>query len=447
MNVVIIGAGPAGEAAAKSLRRLSQRATAGSATPEPIRITVVEKENAGGLCLNKGCVPSKTLLEHVHGLSQHGLSIDWAKIQQAKESVVTGIRSQLETSFRTLKIELVRGAAKFVDSSTIEVTSASGASRLSFDKAIIAAGTEAFFPPPLDRFRADLLDSDRMLEIRTTPKSVVVIGGGAIGCEFACLLQAAGAQVTIIELTGGLLPGEDEAIVAALTRSYEARGIGVRASTKVEDLQKNADGWRVRLSDGTTLSAEKVLVCVGRVPALAGLDLEKAGIKTERRSLILDESLRTTNPHVYAAGDVGTTKLAHAAAAQAEVAAANALGDRLTYDGRFVPRCLYSWPEVASIGRWKYELEKAGEPVKTSRAFFKGAAKALAAGEADGFVQIVSDPTNGRLLGAQIIGPHATELIHIFAVALKKEMTTAELADTMFAHPTLSEVCRDAARK
>jgi dihydrolipoamide dehydrogenase len=187
---------------------------------------------------------------------------------------------------------------------------------------------------------------------------------------------------------------------------------------------------------------------VGRVPALDGFGLEKAGIKFEKRQLTVNDRLQTTNPNVYAAGDVTLqTRLAHAASVQGEVAAKNALGGSEIFDGSLVPRCLYSWPEVASVGRWKYELEAENKPVKTSRAFFKGSAKALAAGEADGFVQIVSDPGSGRLLGAQIIGPHATELIHVFSVALKAKMSIADFNSVIFAHPTLSETLKDAARK
>lgn len=441
MNLIIIGAGPAGEAAAKTARRLS------STHPEPVNITLIEKEEAGGLCLNKGCIPSKTLLEEVRKRSAAGLPVNWADIQPFKTHVVTTIRSQLEASLKALKIDLVRGTARFNWPSSIEVTSSNGTKTIPFDKAIIATGTSSFYPPPLDQFRAAFWDSDRILNVERTPKSLVVIGGGAVGCEFACLMNAAGAKVTIVELKETLLPGEDAAVAGALQRSFEERGIAVKTDSRVVAVEKNGHDWRLALSQGDIIEAEQALVCVGRSAQFAELNLDAGSIRVERNALALNERLQTTNPNVFAAGDAASTRLAHAAAEQGAIAAANALGDHQTYDDRFVPRCLYSWPEVASVGQWKYQLEDAGKPVKTGRAFFKGAAKALAAKETEGFVQIVSDPGGGKILGAQIIGPHATELIHVFSVALKANMTLGDLAGVMFAHPTLGEVIRDAARK
>lgn len=437
MNIVIIGAGPAGEAAAKTARRLNANAT----------IFLIEKEQPGGLCLNRGCIPSKTLLEHVHKRASDGKPIDWAQLQSFKSSVVGGIRTQLKSSLKTLKIQLIKGTARFTSPTTVDVASQTGNQSISFDKAIIATGTDAFFPPPLDGYKNEFLDSDKILETTQTPASLIVVGGGAVGCEFACLMNAAGSLVTIVELKEGLLPGEDPAVSAALARSFETRGIHVKTGAKVARVEKQPSRWSLTLSNDETITAEQVLVCVGRAPKYDSLDLDKAGIKAEKAGLVLDSHLKTTNANVYAAGDAATTRLAHAAASQGEVAAANALGGTATYDDRFVPRCLYSWPEVASVGAWKYQLEEKNQPVKASRAFFKGSAKALAANDADGFVQIVSDADSGKIAGAQIIGPHATELIHIFSVALKKEMTVKELSEVMFAHPTLSEVIKDAVRK
>lgn len=441
MNLLIIGAGPAGEAAAKAARKLS------AASAQPVEITLIEKEEAGGLCLNKGCIPSKTLLEEVHKRSQSGQPIDWSAIQPFKTEIVSGIRGQLEASLKSQKINLIRGTARFNWPSSVEVESTDGKKTIHFDKAIIATGTQPFFPPPLDQFRTLFWNSDRALEIKETPKSVIVVGGGAIGCEFACLLNAAGAKVTILELKDNLLPGEDEAVAAALQKSFEARGIDVLTGGKVVAAERGPDGWRLAMSQGKILDAQEVLVCVGRLPMYGELNLDAAGVRIENNRLVLDDRLQTTNPNIFAAGDAATTRLAHAASAQGDVAAANALGGDERYDDRLTPRCLYSWPEVASVGRWKYELENANQPVKTSRAFFKGSAKAQAAKEAEGFVQIVHDPSSGKIMGAQIIGPHATELIHIFSVALKANMTVKDLGGVMFAHPSLSELIKDATKK
>jgi dihydrolipoamide dehydrogenase len=426
-NIIVIGAGPAGEAAAKTA------AKAGAS------VTLIERENAGGLCLNKGCIPSKTLLERIHLSSLSGKKADWAELQNAKTTVITGIRTQLEGSLKTLKINHLKGHARFTGPKSIDVNGTA----LSFDKAIIATGTEIYYPAPLDQMKNDLLNSDRLLELTSAPKSVMIVGGGAVGCEFACLLNAAGSEVTLVEMKEGLLPGEDPAIVRALTQSFETRGIRVKTGVVVKSASKYTGGWTIELSSGETYQVQALAACVGRFPDLSPLDPQKAGLTLEGRTLKLNERLQTSNPDIFAAGDVTLqTRLAHAASLQGEIAAKNALGASDIFDGSLVPRCLYSWPEVASVGKWVHDIPGA----KTARGFFKGSAKALAAGEADGFVQIVSDPS-GLVLGAQIIGPHATELIHIFSIALKAKMSLKELASVVFAHPTLSEVIRDAARR
>ncbi|MCG3204983.1 MAG: Dihydrolipoyl dehydrogenase [Elusimicrobia bacterium] len=441
MKLVIIGAGPAGEAAAKTARAL------GSSHTEPLDITLIEKEEVGGLCLNKGCIPSKTLLEEVRKRVQGDLPITWPEIQSFKTEVVSGIRGQLENAFKTQRIKLIKGSARFNWPSSLEIVSSNGTQTIHFDKAIIATGTASFFPPPLDQFRDLLWDSDRMLNISHTPKSIIIVGGGAVGCEFACLLNAAGAKVTLIELKDNLLPGEDPQIAEALAKIFEARGMVIKTGNKVVAAERNEQGWQLALSKGDILQSEEVLVCVGRLPVYKDLNLDSAGIRTENNRLVLDDRLHTTNPNVLAAGDAATTRLAHAAAVQGEVAAINALGGNERFDDSLTPRCLYSWPEVASVGKWKYQLEEANKPVKTTRAFFKGSSKALASKEAEGFVQIVFDPDTGKIFGAQIIGPHATELIHNFSIAIKTQMTLKDLKQVMFAHPTLSEVIRDAARR
>lgn len=438
MNLVIIGAGPAGEAAAKTAARISPDAN----------ITLVEKENAGGLCLNKGCVPSKSLLEQVRQAVSAGHAVDWNAIQTAKRGVVGGIRTQLEKSLKNSKITLVTGSAAFRDRSSLTVSTPEGEKTLPFDKAVLAAGTEIFFPPPLDTVQQKVLTSDTALELTKTPASILIIGGGAVGCEFACLLHAAGSKVTLVEMQEGLLPGEDPAIVATLTNSFEKRGIAVKTGVTVAKIVQSNGKWRATLSTGETIETDETLACVGRRTNLEPFQPKKAEIAVERGAPKLNAFLQTSNPNVFAAGDVtGDTRLAHAAAAHGEIAATNALGGNRTYDGRLVPRCLYSWPEVASVGEWKYQREEKNLPVKTGRAFFKGSSKALASGDAEGFVQIVSDPETGRVAGAQIIGPHATELIHIFSIAIAKETTLSELGEVIFAHPTLSEAVKEAARK
>lgn len=437
MNVTIVGAGPAGEAAARAIRTQNKEA----------EIILIEKEEAGGLCLNKGCIPSKALLEQVHKRAQTESKINWEKLQTFKTQVVTEIRTALEQNLKRMNVSLIKGKASFGSPHSIEVNNGKNSETLTFDKAILTAGTENVYPPPFDQHIDSIFDSDRILTLKKVPQSLVVVGGGAVGLEFACMMNALGTKVTIVEMQPGILPGEDPAVISALTRIYEGRGIKIIPNAKVTGMKKDSD-WKLKLSNNETITSEQILVSVGRKPNLKSFSLEKANIKTNKDHLVLNESLQTSNPNIYAAGDVtGLTRLAHAAAAMGEVAGQNALGAKNKFDESLVPRCLYSWPEVASVGKWKYELEENNEPVKATRAFFKGSSKALAAGETDGFVQVVSEPETGKILGAQILGSHATELIHVFCVALQQKMTTKDLGNVMFAHPTLSETIRDACLK
>lgn len=367
----------------------------------------------------------------------------WAEMKSEKNRVIAKLRGDLEKSFSMLGIKRVQGKAAFESKNSITVETAQGKSSLPFDKAVIAAGSAPAFPPPTDQFLGQILNSDTIFEIERAPESLVIVGGGAVGCEFACLFNALGSKVTIIEKTGGLVPGEDPGIVQALRKIFEARGIEVFDSITIEQLKREGSGWDIRLSNQKEIKTEALLVCTGRRPETQFLNLDAAGIGTERNRLILNDGLQTSNPNVYAAGDVtGLSLLAHSGTAQGECAARNALGENVTYDGSLVPRCLYTWPEVASVGQWKEGAEKAGISVKGQRYFFQGSARALAENQTDGFVQILSHAETGKILGAQMIGPGAAEIIHILSVALKNQMTRDSLREVIFAHPTFSEGIR-----
>jgi dihydrolipoamide dehydrogenase len=480
-KIVIIGGGPAGEAAAKT------------AVSKGAEVTLIERDFLGGLCLNYGCIPSKTLLETVrklhhlrtltksllpsqgegkdegetavpltptlrhplHRTSQWGTTGvvpptligrgGWQTLQKRKQEIVSGIRSNLQKHLQTLKVNVVSGQARFLSDHEISVSEKGADKSFSFDSAIIAGGTSAFFPPPLDQRRSDLLDSRSILALTEIPKSLLVAGGGAVGCEFACLFHELGTEVTIVEKTAGLLPGEDPNIISALRAAFESRGIRIFTDTTVTALEGGPRQWTATLGNGQTLSCEQTLVSIGRVPDTAGLGLDKAGVIGAPKGIAVNDRMQTNKPRIYAVGDItGTTRLAHAASAQGEVAATNACGGQAVYDGSLTPRCLYTWPEVASVGLWAYEAEAKQIPVKSQRSFFRGSATAMIEGETDGFFQVVSDKTSGKILGAQIIGPDATELIHIFSVALKAGMTTQDLRSVTFAHPSLAEGIKEA---
>ena len=444
MNIVVIGAGPAGEAAAKYSAK------------QKANVTLIEKDFMGGVCLNWGCIPSKTLLsfgKKIHDLKRFyclkpGLEMSdatlrrraWAEMKAEKDRVVKTLRDDVEKTVKLHGIKILRGEAKFISEKEVEIKIPSGREKVSFDKAILAVGSIPVFPPPLDARKKEILDSDGVFDIEDVPESLLIVGGGAVGCEFACLFHELGCKVAVVEKTGNLIPGEDAQIVNALRKSFEARGIQVLDSTTVQDLKKAKNQWQVKLSNGLEIQVREILACVGRRARTGALDLEKANVRTSKKGIEVDGQLRTTNPDIFAAGDAtGLSLLAHAGTVQGEIAAANALGENKTYDGSFVPRCLYTWPEVASVGMWIAQAQEQHIETKSQRFFFSASGRALAEGDSEGFIQIVSDKDMEQILGAQIIGPHATELIHVISVALKNQMTRSELKEVIFAHPTFSE--------
>lgn len=442
-KLIVIGGGPAGETAARAAAKKSQ-------------VHLIEKEFVGGLCLNRGCIPSKTLLSFGKKLSlfrhtfpqQASLTFPfgaiqdelWQEIKKEKERVIVGLRSSLEKQIKTHGVEIISGKARFISPQEIMVTTLKEEKTLSFDKAIIAAGSKPFFPPPFDIFEKELLDSDKVFDLPTIPKRIMIVGGGAIGCEFACFFKELGSEIFLIEKTKSLLPGEDPQIVNLLARSFEKRGIKLYTSVTANQISKTNSFWTVTLSDHSKIEVDQILVCAGRIPNCADLSLEKAQIKYSHKGIEVNSNLETSNPNIYAIGDVnGLSLLAHAGSKQGEIAANNALGEKQIYNGDLIPRCLYTWPEVASVGAWNTEDLKLGIETESRRSFFQGLGRAQAEGELEGFIQIVCDKKNGKIIGAQIIGSHATEMIHIFSIAIAQKMNKEELKDIVFAHPTYSE--------
>ncbi|MBK8651167.1 MAG: dihydrolipoyl dehydrogenase [Elusimicrobia bacterium] len=442
-RVLVIGAGPGGEAAAK---RASARGAA---------VTLVEKNRLGGLCLNWGCVPTKTLLEGgrlLHAVRAAGpvltggpLSVDWEALRRKKDELIDGLRRALEQDLSRRGVRVVTGAAEFVDGHRALLRTARGDETIEFDAAVLATGSAPVFPPPFDARRGDVLDSDGALALERVPGRLLVVGGGAVGCEFAGLFAELGAAVTLVEMKDQLLPGEDPAVARVLQGAFERRGLAVRLETVVTDFDKTADGFTVRFSRGDPAAFDRILVCVGRRPVTAGLGLERAGVAVDGGRVAVNDLMLTSAPSIYAVGDVnGLSLLAHAAAAQAETAVDALFGAARPYRNDRVPRCLYTWPEVASVGEWAATARARGVDVKAHRFFFKGSPKALASNEGDGFLQVLSDKADGKILGAQLVGPHATELVHLFALALAGDMRTEDVHRVIFAHPTLAEGVREA---
>ncbi len=451
-KVIVIGSGPGGYPAALRLKELGAE------------VSIVESSDFGGTCLNRGCIPSKAFLDTAHrahafeglrGLLKEGAGadfsadmLDWEKVKARRAGVVLKLRSSLEKLFQARKIPVIRGRAAFAGPGEMEVTGPAGPSRLPFDAAILAAGTRPSFPPPFRDFREELTDSDRIFDLPRLPKSLLIVGGGVIGLEFACFFSGIGVKVELLELLPDILAGEDPQVTRALRSSFEKRGVKFHLGKKTSAIKPGPGLKIVELEDGTKLEAEEILVGAGRAADLTGMGLEAIGLVWDRKGVKVDDRMRTAVPGIYAVGDVnGISLLAHSATRQGEIAAENIMGGDRAFDDSIVPKCVYAWPEVGSVGLNKAQAEAKGLTVRTARAFHLGIGRAVAADETEGFVQLVFDAADDAVIGAQIVGGPATELIHVLALAVKLRLKKKDLKELIYAHPTMAEAIHEALQK
>lgn len=448
-RVVVIGAGPGGYVAALRAAQLGAE------------VTVVERDLVGGTCLNRGCIPTKTLMASVEALAkarggeEFGFRLAgdpepvWPAMQARKSRVVEQLRSGIHLLFKKAGVRLLTGEARFVEPRVVEVATREGVEHVEGDAIIIATGSEAVRPAFFDFSQPAVLDASGLLEIEEIPESLLVLGAGPVGCEFACLFGELRTRVTLIELMPQILPQEDVRLARQFQAILRRKGITVLTKTKVDEvLEYRPDGVTVRLSDGQIVSAQFMLVAIGRAPNTTGLGLDVAGVACNERGYILvDEGMRTSASGIYAVGDVvGGLLLAHVAAHEGLVAAENALGGSRRRDLRFVPRCVYTFPEIASVGLSEDEARDEGLRPVTGTFRLGALGKALALGESQGFVQVVADYDTDRLLGATMIGPRVTDVIHEVAVALHAGFSALRLGEVVHAHPTLAEAVMEAAQ-
>ncbi|NLH39003.1 MAG: dihydrolipoyl dehydrogenase [Elusimicrobia bacterium] len=437
-KVIIIGSGPAGYPAALRLKSLGAD------------VKIVENWTFGGTCLNRGCIPSKAILEVAHRyhnfkdiLSMSEGSFDvklsWEKIKEHKIKVVEGLRSSLEKLFTMKKIDIIKGKARIISEKKIEVTNGTERKEYDFDNLIIATGTGPSYPPPFNEHREMLTDSDKIFDIEKKPNRLIIIGGGVIGIEMACFFNVAGSDVTVIDIMPDILPSEDKTVSKILKTSLEKRGVKFYLSKKIVDIKAEGND-RILIDDtGERYIADEIMVAAGRVANLNDLNIEAAGIKNNR-FIETDMKMRTSNPQIYACGDVnGISLLAHSATRQGEIAAENIMGKNIEFDKNIVPSCIYSWPEVASIGLNPDKAKEIGINVKVKKSYFQALGRAIASINTEGFCQILLD-NNERIVGAQIVGGPATEIIHTIALAIKFNMKADDLRSIIFAHPTMSEI-------
>ncbi len=449
-DVVIIGAGPGGYVAAIRAAQLG------------LRVALVEREQVGGLCLNWGCIPTKTLLRSAellwllrhqapaYGVRAQGLEFDWAQAQARKAEVVRYLRGGLEVLLFKNQVEVHQGRGRLAGPGRVAVTTGGAEEILLAKNVIIATGSLPKSLPGVTIDEERVLSSSGALALPAVPRSLAIIGAGAVGVEFASLYHTLGSEVTLIEALPHILPLEDADIAAVLAESLTAQGVQIRAGAKVEQVVAGADGVTIALitADGQaeTIAAERVLVAVGRRPRTEGLGLEALGVQMAGGFIVVNETMQTNVPGVYAIGDcVPTLPLAHVASAEGVLAVEHIAGREvapLNYDQ--MPRCTYSRPEVASIGLTEEEAVRRGYQVRVGRFPFKNIARSAVLGESEGLVKIVTDARYDEILGAHLVGPQATELIAEAAALLRLEATTEELVRTVHAHPTLAEALQEA---
>jgi dihydrolipoamide dehydrogenase len=444
-RVVVLGGGPAGDVAALRAAQLGAK------------VWLVERAELGGTCLNWGCIPTKSLLASADllrkvrraeefGLSVGSVKVDFPKMMARKDDIVLRMRTGVEGAAKRKGVTVVRGQGR-VEGDEVVV----GDERLPFDVLVISVGTEPAGLPGLDMDHPAILTSTDVLVLPAIPKSMLIIGAGVIGCEFASLFGPLGTRITMVEMLPRILAGIDERTAKQFQRTMEKEGVEIHLGQRLEEITSyRKNGVTATLTDGTVVEVEKVLVSIGRQAQTRGIGLEEAGVEvTERGHMVVDEYLRSANPRIWGAGDcIGGLQLAHLASAEAARAIENALGDRpIPMDRTVVPSCIYTHPEIATVGLNADQAKEAGHTVKLGTARFGGSGKALGEGEPDGYAQLVADADSGLILGATIMGVHAVEMIHEVGVAIADGFSLQDLGEVIHAHPTVSEMVMDAAQQ
>lgn len=442
-DCVVIGAGPGGYVAAIT------------AAQQGLRTALIEEQQAGGTCLNRGCIPSKALLagaelvshlEHANqfGIHINGYSIDYPAMVRRKDQVVLGIRQGLEGLIRSNKITMFNGRGSLLSSTEVKVQGEQN-TILQTNNIILATGSEAR-PFPGVPFSSRVLSSTGILNLNEIPKKLAIIGGGVIGCEFASLFNTLGSEVTIIEVADHILAVNNADISQTMAEKFSRKGIRLMTKASVSSISDLPQ--HVSLSiNGETEHFDFVLVSIGRTLNTDNLGLDNAGVIRDDRGVIpTDETMRTNIPNIFAIGDItGKWLLAHVASHQGVLAAKNAAGHRELMDYSAVPSVIFTFPEVAMVGLSLEAAKQKNIPAKLSKFPFKAIGKAVAAAEADGFAAIVSHETTQQILGAYIIGAQSASLIAEMTLAIKNELTLPCIYETIHAHPTLAEAWAEGA--
>ncbi len=445
-DVIVIGAGPGGYVAAIRAAQLGKK------------VAVIEKEALGGVCLNWGCIPSKALLKNAEvlsyinkadefGITVEGVKADFGKAMDRSRSVADKNNSGVAYLLRKNNIDHIEGNAIIKTPTTVEID---GTSTYSATNIIIATGSSPRTIPGIDIDHEKIVTSRDAIVESKLPKSILIIGGGPIGVEFAHIYQAYGVEVTIAEVMDNIVPNEDEDISKQLSRSLNKIGVNIKTGCKVASVKVNKTSVRVGFEQGEELQEatyDRVLVAIGVSPNTEGIGLENIGISVDNGYVVVDEEMNTSVANVYAIGDItGKLPLAHVASAQANIAIESMCGlDTIPLDYSMIPRAIYCNPQVASLGLTEVQAREQGYDIQVGRFNAQANGKAGAMGENEGFVKLVFDSKYGEILGAHMIGPEVTELLGELSLTKLCEGTSMELGLAVHAHPTLSEMIKEAA--
>lgn len=442
-DAIVIGGGPAGYTSAIRIAQLGGK------------VCIIEEDKVGGTCLNRGCIPTKALLTSAglynkikkardFGINIDNYSADFPAMMQRKDRIVNRLRMGVEYLLKNNGVEILKGRGKVKGKGTVEVANGNEVQTIQGTHIVIASGSKPAKIPGIEYNGNTVVTSDELLSLTNLPGSLLIIGGGVIGCEFACIFSELGTKVSIVEMLPQILPAEDEEIALTLRGILEKRGIKIYTGTKVNTIATGPSQVISELSNGEKIETEKVLVCTGRVPNSSGLGLEESGVKVEKGRVITDQKMRTNIEGIYAIGDVtGGILLAHVAMAEGVVAAENIMGKELTIDYTAVPSCIFTFPEIASVGLSEKKARETGMGIVIGKFPFTASGKALAGGEQEGFVKVVSEKS-GKILGVHIIGPEATNLIAEAVLCIQNNIGVEKIARTIHAHPTLPEAFLEA---
>ncbi|MFZ5945702.1 MAG: dihydrolipoyl dehydrogenase [Bacillota bacterium] len=441
-NVAVLGGGPGGYVAAIKAAQLG------------MKVLICEQEHFGGVCLNKGCIPTKSLLKSlkiykdvknaakfgIEGVDLAALKLNLSLVQQRKRQVVERLVQGVQALLKGNKVHMVIGRGEIINPNLIKVNGL----EYHTENIIIATGSVPLLPPIPGIDNGNVITSNEALDLEEFPESIAIVGGGIIGMEFAQIFAEAGVKVSIFEMQPFILPTVDEEVGQVLRRELEQRGVKFYVNAKVKEILPSGIVAELNGTE-TKFDAEKVLIAIGRKPSLTGINPQLLGVRTDRGAIVTDNTMATNIPHIYAIGDVnGKSMLAHTASMEGIVAAENIAGHNSRMDYSIIPQCIYTFPEASSVGMSEKAAREKHTDILVKKFYFKGNGKALIEDQQAGFVKVIAEPKYKEILGVHIVGPQATELIAEAVVAMTLEATADELAQCIHPHPTVSESMQEA---